>query len=263
MAGPLEKLQVNVVKTVFAQGEEPRSFNAVAGQMLDESQELNRRAVKGRWTSGDRMRDASARVGAAIEPTTSDADRLRRIGKGFAIPRRGSMTDERYQDVLDAAWEKWAQGGTAQAIVDALTAQNFPDVQVFEEWQGTLGLAASGYGWRFVVILGPNYGDRGWSGMTGPFELGSTLLGVKGATAGEVADVVRDILQWKSSFAFPLALVLRFGDAPLLGINTVLPFILGGSIGSGVARRPIGERSLLGAWPIGFPLGTNYEIRPL
>ncbi len=107
------------------------------------------------------------------------------------------------------------------------------------------------------MVCGPDFGALGWAPLTFPFELGSVYLGVAGATEAQFFDLVRIILANKAASSFPLRLVCRFGDAPLLGL-TSFPFVLGGSSGGGVATRGIGEQRLLGTLEFPFVLNGDY-----
>lgn len=177
-------------------------------------------------------------------------------GQGFDIERFPGESDEVYTARLSRAWETHKLAGTKAAIVESLRAYGIPDVEVLEDWEGHF--APGDWYSRFWVVLGPNFGDLGLQPLTMPFSLGSATLGST-ATLEQVQAVKRQILKWKDSHGLPVGVILRFGDAPILGVGLALGFVLGGSTGNGRAFWRIGAGQMLGSVALGFRLGGDVE----
>lgn len=233
------------------------------GGLHDDENDLDRAAVKMRWTAGARMLEVSAEVGASVVPMAGDTERLRRIGAGYALPWYDGETAEQYQARLDEAFPAYELMGTSEAIVREIRAFGVPDVEVWEEWMST-GQTGKRYADEMVIVLGPNFGSLGWGPLKlGSCKLGAAVLGIGGMTHAQAVLLVKIIRRRKDATSKPIAIVYRFGDFPVLGMGVKLGACkLGGSDGSGYARQPVGECAALGKNTLGpwFKLGTHYKV---
>lgn len=219
-------------------GPNAQRFLELLGTAKDEGLEELREAVKARW------------------PGIGPPSALGLQGQGFEIERFSGESDSEYTARLSKAWETHKLAGTKDAIVESLKAYGIEDVEVLEDWEGYF--ATGDWYSRFWVVLGPNFGTLGLRPLTMPFALGAATLGTT-ATVEQVRAIKRQILKWKDAHGFPVGVLLRFGDAPILGIGLVLGFVLGGSGCNGRAFWGIGNRNMLGTMTMPFRLG-GYDV---
>ncbi len=223
----------------WLRGPNAQAFLGLLGEEKDARIVELRAAVKARW------------------PGIGPPDALFLQGQGFDIERFPGESDELYTARLQRAWETHRLGGTAAAVVESLRAYGIPDVQIVEDWEGEF--APGNWYSRFWVILGPDFGALGIGPLTMPFALGPGTLGAT-ATVDQVRAIKRQILKWKDTHGFPVGIILRFGDVPLLGVVLSMPFVLGGSKGSGKAFWRLGSGNLLGEMTMPFTLGGGYDL---
>lgn len=238
----------------------PAAFASALCGGFDEGAEANYRGLCLRYPYGPFMRAACAEVGARVFQAADDDERLSAIGATFQLPRIPTETGAQYEERLGLAWAFHSEGGTSISVRKALEAYGFPEILILEEcYYGLLAIGAE-YHWAFSVVVGPNYGNLGITGLIlGGWNLGapgSSFLGTGNFSEAQAADVVRLILSGRQVFDMPIRLIFRFGDVPLLGLITLGSFALGGSLGSGVAYREIKARHTLGTWLLG---STSFE----
>ncbi|MRG98280.1 phage tail protein [Polyangium spumosum] len=223
----------------WLRGPNAQAFLALLGETKDATLDELRAAIKARW------------------PGLGPPDALRLQGQGFDVERFEGETDEAYLARLERAWETHRGAGTSGAIEESLRAFGLPDVLVIEDWQGRF--AEGSWYSRFWVVLGPDFGTLGIEPLRMPFLLGEPTLG-SSATVAQVRAIKRQVLKWKDAHGFPVHMILRFRDAPILGLGLELGFKLGGSEGSGAAFWPIGAANMLGEMTMPFRLGGGYDI---
>ena len=265
MADELKTLAQTIFDQPVARGPRVQAFFGGVGEALDAQTVLDRQALKARLTDGVVMGEVCDSLDVARLPTAGDTERLRRLGAAKGVSRYASETDAQYEARIDSAIADARLLTTIEGLKRQLHAYGVPDIEIIEEWATPLGAPGSTFALRWVAVIGPDFGSLGWAPLTLPFQLGApTILGIAGATAAQVSDIVRILLAWKTAASLPLAIVFRFGDFPVLGCGLTLPFRLGGSggsAGSGYARRPVGENGALGKHALGgFQLGTAYTV---
>lgn len=219
MTNALEQTEASLVQVPWMQDPETRAYLGVLGAAKDVIIDQARVGVKMRYPGGPRMQaaqDGLPIVNERVVSAVGDPKRLSLLGSTFALARLGSMSDAEYEQYLESAWAVWGLGGTIESIFDALTACGLPQIEIVEEWQDPLGSwsnPAGGYGWRFCIILGPDYGSLGWSPMGSPLP-GPVVpvLGIAGMTANQLADIARLVRMWKTAAATPVKLVFRFAS---------------------------------------------------
>lgn len=224
MSSALRDTTVGAITVPWLSDPVATAFKETLGESKDAVIDTVRHGVKMRWTSGAKLQAVAARIGVQdpLDDATLDDQRLRLIGDGFDLPRLGTMSAEAYQSYLDGAWDTWGIGGTASSIVAALQAYGVPDVEIVEEYQDAGGTWANpgGYGWRFCIILGPNYGSLGWTPQAWPLPLdGRTVFGIAGMTPAQLADIAHLARKWKIGASLPVRFVFRFGNASVFGVN--------------------------------------------
>jgi len=223
----------------WLRGPNAQAFLELLGEEKDLALVDLREAIKARW------------------PGIGPFSALGLQGQGFDVERFPGETDEAYTARLSSAWETHKLAGTKRAIIESLRAYGVPDALVFEDWEGAF--APGDWYSRFWVVLGPDFGSLGLHPLSMPFELGSATLGTS-ATLDQVRAIKRQILKWKDTHGFPVGVVLRFGDAPILGVGLALGFPLGGSEGNGRAFWRIGAGNMLGSMSMPFKLSGGYDV---
>lgn len=229
MTDALEKTQIGLVDVPWMQDAETRAYNGVLGAEKDRLIDRTRTGIKMRWPSGPKMQQVAQSVGAELDATAGDSQRLALIGAGFGLPRLGSMTDAQYESYLESAWDVQELAGTLASVENALIAYGIRDVEIVEEWQNMAGTWATPgiYGHRICIILGPDYGTLGWAPQSFPLPLPMPVFGIAGMMAGQLADVARLVRRWKDAGATPVKLVFRFKvggiTSPVFGVSGV-PF---------------------------------------
>lgn len=223
----------------WLRGPNAQAFLSLLGEAKDEALDELREAVKARW------------------PGIGPPSALGLQGQGFDIERFPGETDDEYASRLSHAWETHTLAGTKAAIVESLHAYGIPDVLVLENHEGHF--APGDWYSRFWVVLGPDFGSLGLRPLSMPFELGAATLGTT-ATLDQVQAIKRQILKWKDTHGLPVGVILRFGDAPILGVGLPLGFMLGGSKASGRAFFRIGAGNMLGSMSMPFRLGGGYDV---
>ena len=260
MANELRDLAQTLLDEPVTQSPPAQGFLGGLGESLDAQTVLDRAALKMRYTSGPLMQSVAAPLGIEVIPTAGDPERLRRAGAAKGLTRYATESDVQFEARIENALAAATLLSTVAGLKRQIIAYGIPDVAIIEECYSALGGDGADYGYKFVVVLGPDFGVLGWTPLVLPFSLGASFLGVIGARSAQFSDLVRIILAWKSASSFPLAIVCRFGAAPLLGVGLNLPFILGGAAGTGYIRRPVGEQALLGAPLLPFALWGGYSI---
>lgn len=253
------------IPALWAQGDKgPGAFVSALAGTFDESEEARYRSAMMRYPYGPAMRQACAYLDARTFPAADDDARLRALGQNFQLRRFPTESGASYEERLGLAWDLHGQGGTAIAVRKNLEAFGFPQIEILEECYSGLLPEGAEYHWSFVVVLGPNYGSLPIGGMfLGSFVLGSPATGYLGLgtfSAAQVDDVVRLILEGRQAHDCPIRVVFRFGDAPVLGLISLGSFVLGGSIGSGVAIREIQGRHMLGSWYLGTTTFAGFGV---
>jgi hypothetical protein len=210
--GPLETLGLTDIETpVFA--DEPSKYCGAFGGRGDADVALWRQGVRQRFPPSTHYRTTAARlrsVPAANDSPVGEALRLQQIGATRQIERYAGETDEAYCERIASPFATWGRAGTESAIVVQLNAFGLPQVLVFEEYEYSI-TDSDEYGWKFVVVIGPDYGDLGWTGcVLGSCVLGATTLGMGNATPGQLDAVRRIILKWKQVFSYPISAVFLF-----------------------------------------------------
>jgi Phage tail protein (Tail_P2_I) len=223
----------------WLRGPNAQAFLVLLGAEKDAMVDELRAAVKARW------------------PGIGPPDALGLQGQGFDIERFPGESDELYTARLQRAWETHKLGGTAAAVVESLHAYGIPDVRIVEDWEGEF--APGNWYSRFWVVLGPDFGALGIAPLTMPFELGAPTLGST-ASVDQVRAIKRQVLKWKDTHGYPVRIILRFGNAPVLGMALSMPFALGAAPGSGTASWSLGSGNLLGGMTMPFTLGGGYDI---
>lgn len=260
MGTELHDLAQGLLPQPVTEGPTAQAFLGTLGEGLDAQSDLDRLALKARLTDGALMATVCASLGVARVPATGDTERLRRLGVAKGLTRYATETDAQFEARIDAAIADARLLSTVAGLKGQIRAYGIPDVEIVEECYSQLGAPESAFGFKFVVVLGPNFGTLGWTPLVLPFALGSSYLGIVGATPAQFSDLARIILAWKSAASFPLTIVCRFGGAPLLGVGLALPFKLGGAAGTGCIRRAVGEQALLGATALPFALWGGYTV---
>ena len=230
--GPLESLAESDIDARIMVGQ-PQGYLGAFGSEADSELALRRETVRARFPPSAHYRMHARNVGslpASQDSPEGQATRLRLIGQTRNLPRYPSETDAAYCERLAIAFPTHIKAGTPNAIIDQLRAFGFVDVVVFEEYAGGFyAEPTDDYGWRFVVVLGPNFGSVGWLGaLVGTAVVGVDTVGLGNGTALQLAAVKRLIIQWKQAFAIPLRFVLVFGDPPIVGLAIVGGAVVGG-----------------------------------
>jgi len=223
----------------WLRGPNAQAFLGLLGEEKDLALVDLREAVKARW------------------PGIGPPSALALQGQGFDIERFPGETDEEYTGRLSKAWETHTLAGTKAAIVASLRAYGVQDVEVIEDCEGSF--APGSWYSRFWVVLGPDFGALALEPLRMPFALGSRTLGTT-ATPDQVRAIKRQILKWKDTHGYPVGVILRFGDAPILGVGLSLGFPLGGWKKRGRVFWRIGEGNMLGSISMPFKLGGGYEV---
>jgi hypothetical protein len=256
--GPLEALAESDIDARVMVGQ-PQGYLGAFGSEADSELALRRETVRARFPPSQHYRNHARNIGslpASQDSPDGQSTRLRLIGQTRAIDRYPGETDAQYCERLSKAFSSHIKRGTPNAIIEQLKAFGFVDVVVFEEYNGGFyAEPTDDYGWRFVVVIGPNFGSVGWLGaLVGTAVVGVDTVGLGNGTALQLAAIKRLIIQWKQAFAIPLRFVLVFGDAPIVGLAIVGGAVVGGGqttevqmvdprvVGSAI----VGEAPLLG-----------------
>lgn len=101
------------------------------------------------------------------------------------------------------------------------------------------------------VLLGPR---MPWEPLRMPFTCGGGATLGSTATVEEIQAVKKQILKWRSPIAYPVKVILDFGDVPICGRRGLeMPFICGGSEDSPPAYC---------TWVIGKTMGDTVRTMP-
>lgn len=164
-------------------------------------------------------------------PLLAPDDALDALGQWLLLPRYSGEVDgtttSGYRGRLCAAWPTWLKAGSAQSVIDSLNGYGIPDVEIFADYQGTFAPGA----WfsRFWVILGPDFGDTGIAPLTMPFVLGDPLATLGStATTDQIKAIKKQVLKFKAAHGYPCRIFFRFEGTAMLGVDLAMPFILGG-----------------------------------
>lgn len=266
MADELKDLAQTIFDQPVTQGPRVQAYLGGIGEALDAQQVLDRQALKARYTDGVVMGEVADSLGVERLPTTGDTERLRRLGAGKGVSRYASDTDTQYEARIDSAIADAHLLTTVAGLKKQLADYGLPEVEIVEECYTPLGCHGSTFALRWVAVLGNDFGALGWAPLAlGSCKLGACMLGISGATAAQLSDVVRILLAWKTAASKVIAIVFRFGDFPVLGCGGLKlgSCKLGGSGGplNGYARRPVGENGALGKHTLGgMKLGTAYTV---
>ena len=248
--GPLERFAADDIDARIIQGQ-PAAYLAAFGSEADGEIALRRETTRARFPPSLHYRTHAGNIGsvpASLDSPEGQSERLRLIGRTRGLDRYPGETDASYCERLAIAFPTHKKAGTPNAIIDQLNAFGLPQVRIFEEYEyGITG--ASDYGWRFITVVGPNYGALGWkANKLGTWVLGQDMLGISGATQQQILTVGRICLQWKQAFSFPLSVVFLFDDAVPLGLWVLGQTILGQG---GSATLYMGELRGLGFAKLG------------
>jgi hypothetical protein len=256
--GPLEGLGENDVETPVFSGE-PSTYCGTFGAQGDADMAIWRKGERQRFPPGVHYRAVARKLQANIAAADSpdgEATRLRLIGETRSIERYPGETDAGYCERLAAAFPTWQSAGTPNAIIRQLNAFGLPDVLVFEEYEYYITTADS-YGWKFVVVIGPDYGALGWVPLLlGSWTLGEDSLGITNLQPLQVDALKRIVLKWKQVFSYPLRIVFLFDDATPLGLAVLGQMVLGGG---SLAVASMGEVHELGKMRLGDPMGLGFN----
>lgn len=205
-------------------------------------------ALEAAYGQGQDVDIETLKLGMYIRwPHTCPDDALDRVGVKFNLPRLGpDETNDSYRARLLATWETWIYAGTKKAIVDSLRAWGIPDVEVYRDYEGHFS-SGEWYS-RFWVVLGPDYGSKGFVPLVAPFVTPCT--GGTTATAKQVAEIKKQILQWKPPHGYPVKVILRFGGVVLGLVNSKAPFF------------PPGDGGIAIQWRIGKTIGDTVMTAP-
>jgi hypothetical protein len=230
--GPLEALAVDDIEARIMQGQ-PQGYLGAFGSEADSELALRRETTRARFPPSTHYRTHARNIGslpASQDSPEGQTERLRLIGRTRELDRYPGETDAGYCERLAIAFPTHQKAGTPNAIVDQLRSFGFVDVVVFEEYEGGFYAEPTDeYGWRFVVVLGPNFGTVGWLGcLVGTAVVGTSTVGLGNGTTQQLAGIKRLIIQWKQAFAIPLRFVLVFGDPPIVGLAIVGGAVVGG-----------------------------------
>lgn len=230
--GPLESFASIDVDAAIMQGQ-PAAYLAAFGSEADSELALRRETVRHRFPPSTHYRTHAGNIGsvpASLDSPEGQSERLRLIGRTRALDRYPGETDAQYCERLAIAFPTHIKAGTPDAIVDQLRAFGFVDAVVFQEYEGGFYAEPTDeYGWRFVVVVGPNFGSIGWLGaLVGTAVVGTDTVGLGTGTTLQLAAIKRLIVQWKQAFAIPLRFVIVFGPAPIVGLAIVGGAIVGG-----------------------------------
>lgn len=253
--GPLEKLgQTDIDTPAF--GGQPSDYCGAAGAQADTHEATWRQSVRARFPPSTHYREHAKNLGslpASQDTPIGEPDRLRLIGRTREIERYPGETDTQYCERLANAFTAWRAAGTPSAIVSQLRAFGFVDVLVFEEYAGGFYTISPDYGWRFVVVIGPDFGSVGWLGcLVGTAVVGTSTVGLGNGTALQLGAIKQLIVKWKQVFAFPLRFVLVFGDPPIVGLAIVGGAVIGGGTTSDILMgdvRAVGT-AIVGETPL-------------
>lgn len=230
--GPLETLASVDVDARVMVGQ-PAAYLEAIGSEADSELVLRRETTRARFPPSTHYRAHAARIGslpASQDSPNGQSERLRLIGRTRDVERYPGETDANYCERLAIAFSTHRKAGTPNAIIDQLHAFGFVDVIVFEEYAGGFYAEPTDeYGWRFVVVVGPNFGSVAWSGaIVGTAVVGTDTVGLGTGTATQLKAIKLLIIKWKQAFAIPLRFVIVFGDAPIVGLAIVGGAIVGG-----------------------------------
>ena len=220
------------VDVAIVQGQ-PAAYLAAFGSEADSEMALRRETTRLRFPPSTHYRTHAGNIGseaAALDSPIGQSERLRLIGRTRNLDRYPGETDTQYCERLAIAFPTHQAAGTPSAIIAQLRALGFVDVVVFEEYAGGFYAEPTDeYGWRFVVVIGPNFGSVAWPGaLVGVAVVGTDTVGLGTGTALQLSALKRLIVQWKQAFAIPLRFVLVFGSAPIVGLAIVGGAIVGG-----------------------------------
>lgn len=227
--GPLETLASVDIDARIMVGQ-PTAYLEAIGSEADSELALRRETTRARFPPSTHYRTHAARIGsvpASQDSPNGQSERLRLIGRTRDMQRYPGETDAQYCERLAKAFPSHIKRGTPNAIIEQLNATGLPEIRIFEEYEyGITG--ASDYGYRFVVVVGPNYGSLGWkANKLGSWVLGQDMLGISGTTQQQILNVGRIALQWRQAFSFPLSVVFLFDDAVPLGSWVLGQTVLG------------------------------------
>lgn len=259
MPGPLESFAERDIDARIMVGQ-PQGYLGAFGSEADSELALRRETVRARFAPSAHYRTRARNIGslpASQDSPNGQAERLRLIGRTRAMDRYPGETDAQYCERLALAFPSHQKRGTPNAIIEQLNAFGLPEVRVFEEYEhGITG--ASDYAWRFITVIGPNYGTLGWkANKLGSWVLGQDMLGISGATQQQLLTVGRITLDWRQAFSFPLSVVFLFDDAVPLGLWVMGETILGQG---GSATLYMGELRGLGFAKLGAQKQIGFGI---
>jgi hypothetical protein len=206
----------------FTQGPKARAFIGLSGRAKDEEFDLMREGLN------------VAFVHAAPD------DALAHVARDSAWPAYPQETDVQIRERLEGRWDLHYWSGTQRGLKLALSHLGYDTVLVREDHEGTFATGEN-YSRFWVFVLPP----LPCSSLTMPFALGQITLGST-ASVEVVRRFVADVQQFKATHAYPVSVVHIFSGA-LLGINTVM-----GSFN-------LGDASVCN-WQIGRLFGVNTSL---
>lgn len=229
--GPIEALAVDDIDARLMLGQ-PQGYLGAFGSEADDELVFRRETTRARFPPSEHYRSHAKLIGsvpASQDSPEGQATRLRLIGRTRNLDRYPGETDESYCERLAIAFPTHIKSGTPNAIIDQLRAFGFIDVVVFQEYEGGFyAEPTDDYGWRFVVVIGPNFGSIGWLGArVGTAIVGTDVVGLGNGTKLQLAAIKRLIIQWKQAFAVPLRFIIRFENAPIVGLAVVGEAVVG------------------------------------
>jgi hypothetical protein len=230
--GPLESFAMSDIDARIMLGQ-PTAYLGAFGAEADDELALRRETTRHRFPPSTHYRTYAGTIGcipASEDSPLGQSERLRLIGRTRGLDRYPGETDTSYCERLAIAFPTHLKAGTPNAIIDQLHAFGFVDALVFEEYAGGFYAEPTDeYGWRFVVVVGPDHGALWWPGaIVGTAIVGTTVVGLGVGTTLQLAAIKRLIVQWKQAFALPLRFVIVFGAAPIVGLAIVDGAIVGG-----------------------------------
>lgn len=253
--GPLESLAESDIDARIMVGQ-PQGYLGAFGSEADSELALRRETVRARFPPSTHYRTHARDIGslpASQDSPEGQSTRLRLIGRTRDMDRYPGETDAQYCERISKAFPSHTKRGTPNAIIEQLNAFGLPEVRIFEEYEYGI-TSASDYAWRFVTVVGPNYGTLGWkANKLGSWVLGQDMLGISGASQQQILTVGRIALQWRQAFSFALSVVFLFDNAVPLGLWVLGQTILGQG---GSATLYMGELRGLGF----AKLGTQNQV---
>lgn len=134
---------------------------------------------------------------------------------GTAPPAVGQPGGSGYRGRLCAAFPTWIAAGSKQAIITSFNGYGLPDVEVQNDYEASPPFPGAWWS-RFRVVVGPSFGAYGWGPGNDP-------------TVDQQNALIRQVLQWKWAYSYPVEIVLDDGMGyifpitvgPILGYNFV------------------------------------------